>query len=62
MKKNLKRNNTMFDKISMISLVWMCMVGAMLTATVSLYGENGTAIAKAGVTEVTARSYKLSQY
>ena len=55
----------MLDKITMISSVWMVMVGAMLATTVALYDNqpSNTSIAsKAGVIEVTSRTYHLSQY
>ncbi len=55
----------MSDKITMISCVWMVMVGAMLTTTFALYDRQSseTSIAsKASVTEVTSRAYHLSQY
>ena len=54
----------MLDKITMISFAWMVMVGALLTATVTLYDHQADASssAKARVTEVTSRAYHLSQY
>lgn len=49
------------DKITMISLIWMTMVAAMLTATVTLY-QPGFQSSKSGSPTVTARTQSPLQY
>ncbi len=49
------------DKITVISLLWMTMVGAMLTATVTLYQPSFQA-GKASGSTVTARSQSTTHY
>ena len=50
------------DKITMISLVWMTMVFAMLTATITLYNTNTVNANNQHVPTVTASSHMIRQY
>lgn len=60
--KSLKRIKAMPDTITVISLVWMTMVGAMLTAMVHLYDEKAIAAPHMASQTVKTNSYSVQQY
>lgn len=60
--KSLKRIKAMPDTITVISLVWMTMVGAMLTAMVHLYDEKTVTDPHLASQTVKTNSYSVQQY